>query len=75
VAGSPGRSRAQPTGRWRGSFSRTSAPTEDGWLVVDVRESEEAFRQFGETLMPILRDLGVPDVRPRLHPAFNVVTR
>ena len=58
-----------------GLVSHTSAPTEDGWLVVDVWESEEAFRQFGETLMPILRDLGVPDVRPRLHPAFNVVTR
>ncbi|MFD8276192.1 hypothetical protein [Streptomyces flaveolus] len=42
---------------------------------MDVWEAEETFRQFGETLMPTLRDLGVPDVRPRLHPAFNVVTR
>ncbi|MEV5518557.1 hypothetical protein AB0L50_37655 [Streptomyces flaveolus] len=57
--------------------ARTARPTGrlDGWLVVDVREAEETFRQFGETLMPILRDLGVPDVRPRRRPAFNVVTR
>ncbi|WP_200303611.1 hypothetical protein [Streptomyces adelaidensis] len=58
-----------------GLISHTSAPTPDGWLVVDVWESEEAFREFGETILPILRELGVPDARPRIHPVFSMVTR
>ena len=36
-----------------------------GFRVVDVWESEEAFRQFGEKLRPILEEVGVegaPDV-------------
>ncbi|MBK3624058.1 hypothetical protein JHN59_04235 [Streptomyces sp. MBT49] len=58
-----------------GLIPHTSAPTENGWLVVDVWESEEAFRQFGEALGPILRELGVEGVRPRTCPVLNVVTR
>jgi hypothetical protein len=75
VAGKPGP--VKSPGDWpvAGLVSHTSAPTDDGWLVVDVWESEEAFRQFGETIMPILRDLGVQDVQPRVYPVFNVVTR
>lgn len=43
--------------------------------MVDVWESEEAFRQFGETIVPILRELGVPDIRPKVCPVFSMVTR
>lgn len=38
---------------------------ENAFRVVDVWESEDAFRRFGEHLMPILQELGVqgqPDV-------------
>lgn len=58
-----------------GLISHTSAPMDGGWLVVDVWESEEAFREFGKTLLPILQELGLPDVQPRTYPVFNVVTR
>lgn len=58
-----------------GLISHTAAPTSNGWLVVDVWESEEAFQQFGETLIPILRELGLADVQPQTYPVFNVVTR
>jgi hypothetical protein len=40
---------------------------ENGFRVVDVWESEEAFRRFGEILLPILGEIGVagkPDVFP-----------
>ena len=31
----------------------------DGFRVVDVWESEDAFARFGEALVPILREIGV----------------
>ncbi|WP_328869568.1 hypothetical protein OHT76_05305 [Streptomyces sp. NBC_00287] len=58
-----------------GLISHTSAPTPNGWLVVDVWESEEAFRQFGEIILPVLQELGVPDAQPRIYPTHTVVTR
>ncbi|MBK3633485.1 hypothetical protein ACWC9X_27675 [Streptomyces asoensis] len=58
-----------------GLISHAAAPTEHGWLVVGVWESEEAFRQFGEALGPILRGLGVEGVRLRTCPVLNVITR
>ncbi|MFF1450666.1 hypothetical protein ACFVYF_21365 [Streptomyces sp. NPDC058274] len=57
-----------------GLISHTAAPTPDGWIVVDVWESEEAFRRFGEVLLPILREAGTPEVEPKIYPVFNLVT-
>lgn len=75
VAGRPGPVESVSDWPVAGLVSHTAAPTDKGWLVVDVWESEEAFQQFGRTLMPILRDLGLPDVTPRTHQVFKVVTR
>ncbi|WAZ19947.1 antibiotic biosynthesis monooxygenase [Streptomyces cinnabarinus] len=58
-----------------GLISHTSAPTPNGWLVVDVWESDEAFQRFGEIIVPILRELGAPDVEPKIYPVHTVVTR
>jgi hypothetical protein len=41
--------------------------------VVDVWESEEAFGRFGETLMPILQELGVQG-QPEVYPAHTFVS-
>jgi hypothetical protein len=38
--------------------------------VVDVWESEDAFEGFGETLLRILKDIGV-DAQPDIYPAAN----
>ncbi|MBT1188045.1 hypothetical protein HET69_29730 [Streptomyces sp. CJ_13] len=57
-----------------GLISHTAAPTPNGWVAVDVWESEEAFRQFGEIIMPILHEVGAPDVQPKIYPVFNQVT-
>ncbi|WP_434595492.1 hypothetical protein [Streptomyces sp. A5-4] len=58
-----------------GLISHACAPTSDGWFIVDVWESEEAFQQFGEIIMPILQELGVPDTQPKIYPVFNLITR
>jgi hypothetical protein len=57
-----------------GLISHTAAPTPNGWFVADVWESEEAFRRFGESIMPILHEAGAPEVQPKIYPVFNLVT-
>jgi hypothetical protein len=44
----------------------------NGFRVVDVWESEEAFQRFGEKLMPILQELRV-EVEPEIYPALAFV--
>jgi len=75
VSGRPGPVKSAADWPVAGLVSHTAAPTDDGWLVVDVWESEEAFREFGETIIPILRELGLAEAQPRIYPAFNVITR
>ena len=43
----------------------------NGFRVVDVWESEEAFRQFGEKLMPIMGELGIARVAQRVGRAVR----
>ena len=44
-----------------------------GFRVVDVWESDESFRRFGETLVPVLRELGV-EGEPEVYPAHTFVS-
>ena len=44
----------------------------DGWMVIDVWESREAFDRFSETLMPILAKAGVNTdaAKPEITPVY-----
>ena len=55
-----------------GILSHVAGPTDDGWQVVDVWESEEAFQRFGELIGPLLQEEGMPGV-PRLIQAHAFV--
>ncbi|MFJ9604890.1 hypothetical protein ACIRS1_00865 [Kitasatospora sp. NPDC101176] len=57
-----------------GLLSHTAGPTEDGWHVTDVWEARGAFIRFSEVLMPILEEVGIPTVPPRILEAHAVVT-
>jgi hypothetical protein len=50
----------------------TAGQGANGFRVVDVWESEEAFGRFGETLGPILEEIGVDDP-PEVYPAHTFV--
>jgi hypothetical protein len=50
----------------------TSGPSDTGFRVIDVWESEEAFARFGETLGPIMQQLGL-DATPKVYPVHNFV--
>ena len=48
-----------------GLLAHVAGQTDKGFRVVDVWESDDAFRQFGEKLTPILKEVGIegaPDV-------------
>jgi hypothetical protein len=44
----------------------------NGFRVVDVWESEEACSRFGETLAPVMQEVGV-EAQPELYPAHAFV--
>ena len=41
--------------------------------VVDVWESQEAFNAFGQTLLPILQQVGVDPGQPELTQVHNII--
>ena len=49
------------------------ARPEGGWSVVDIWESEDAFNEFGKTLMPIAQKLGFNVPPPKAVPAHYVL--
>jgi hypothetical protein len=46
---------------------------EGGFRVVDVWASEDAARRFGETLVPVLREVGI-EAEPEMYPAHTFVS-
>ncbi len=70
-----GRSRLESPSDWptAGLLAHIAGPAEGGFRVVDVWESEEAFRRFGEALMPILQEIGVEGA-PDVYPAHTYVS-
>ena len=56
-----------------GLLAHISGQGPSGFRVVDVWESEDAFRRFGETLMPVLREIGV-EGQPEIYPAHTFVS-
>jgi hypothetical protein len=71
----PGRGRMESPSDWpaAGLLVHATGQGEDGFRVVDVWESEEAFQRFGDHLMPILQELGVTD-QPEVYPAYSFVS-
>lgn len=57
----------------KGLVSHVGAPTPDGGLlVVDIWESEDAFNEFGKTLMPLIIKQDIQLVAPKIYPVHYV---
>jgi len=69
-----GKSRMESSGDWpvEGLLAHISGQGKNGFRVVDVWESEDAFRRFGETLIPILQEIGA-EGEPEIYPAHTFV--
>jgi len=57
-----------------GRLFHVAAPQGEGWHVTDVWESEEAFKHFAETMMPILVKSGVEPAEPLMLHVHNIIT-
>src|SRR5215210_1944817 len=70
-----GKSRLQTKGDWpvQGLISHQAGDGPDGFVVVDIWESEEAFAVFGETVGPIMEEVGITDP-PAVFPAYAFVS-
>jgi hypothetical protein len=70
-----GKDRMESPSDWpaEGLLVHATGDGADGFRVVDVWASEAAFREFGETLIPILDDMGVTDL-PEVYPAHSFVS-
>jgi hypothetical protein len=70
-----GKDRPQLPSDWpvEGLLVHAAGEGPNGFRVVDVWESEEAARQFGEKLAPHLREAGIT-VEPELYQAHTFVS-
>jgi hypothetical protein len=70
-----GKSRLESPADWpaEGLLVHAAGQSESGFRVVDVWESEEAFGRFGESLEPILQEIGVEGA-PEVYPAHTFVS-
>jgi hypothetical protein len=57
-----------------GRMSHVAARKGDGYLVVDVWESQASFDSFGEKLVPMIVEAGGTPVPPEVHPVHNMIT-
>jgi len=57
-----------------GLMFHACATSPNGLKVCDVWESEESFKKFGETLMPLLKKHGIEAVPLEIYPVHNMVT-
>ena len=71
---SGGKSRMSSPADWpvKGLLSHAAGQGPTGFRVVDVWESEEAFRQFGEKLEAIMKAIGISG-QPEVYPAHTYV--
>jgi hypothetical protein len=58
-----------------GLLMHSAGPTEDGWYVYDVWESQDHLQRFvQERLMPAMQELGVPvGNQPQIYEIYNLV--
>jgi len=70
-----GKDRLESPADWpvEGLLAHISGQGPNGFRVVDVWESEDAFRRFGESLLPILQDLGV-EGEPEIYGTHTFVS-
>lgn len=70
-----GKDRAESASDWPvgGLLFHAVGESPSGFRVVDVWESEEAVRKFGEKLAPHLQEAGIT-TQPEIYPAHTFVS-
>jgi hypothetical protein len=68
-----GRARSPSDWPVEGLLAHVAGESPNGFRVIDVWESEDALRRFGEILRPVLQELGVEEGQPEVYPAHTFV--
>lgn len=70
-----GRTRLEQPSDWpvEGLLLHVAGETANGFRVVDVWESEEAFGRFGEALAPIMAKVGIEE-QPEVYSVHTFVS-
>ena len=57
----------------KGVLAHMAGPMPGGWRVVDVWQSEAAFKKFGKALTPVLKEVGIADAEPKIFPLVRFI--
>jgi hypothetical protein len=60
-------------GKPKGPAHHSTFGPDDHLMVYDIWDSQEDFDAFGQTLMPILADIGVDAGQPDVMPVHRIV--
>jgi hypothetical protein len=60
-------------GRPPGRQSHVAARKGNTYFVVDLWDSQEAMDRFAQTLVPVLKQAGIPVAQPQIYPVHNVI--
>jgi hypothetical protein len=58
---------------FEGLLVHVAAETEDGFMIVDVFESQEAYERFGKEIAPIPKEVGIEEP-PKAYPAHTFIS-
>lgn len=59
---------------YKGGIFHVAGPTESGWRIVDIWESQEAFDSFAQShLMPITQKHGIAPPEVSVWPVHNTL--
>jgi hypothetical protein len=68
-----GRLEAAGAGAPAGRLSHVALETNGLIQVFDVWDSQESFEAFGETLLPIMAEVGSDPGQPQVSPVHNII--
>jgi hypothetical protein len=57
----------------KGVLAHMAGPMPKGWRVIDVWQSEAAFKRFGKKLVPTLKQAGLPRTKPKIFPLVRFI--
>jgi hypothetical protein len=61
-------------GKPKGRIYHIAVRKGDGSMIItDIWESAELLEEFGKTLIPVLKSVGVTPVEPVVYPVFNTI--
>ena len=57
----------------KGVLAHMAGPMPGGWRVVDVWQSEAAFKKFGKALLPAMKEAGIAESEPKIFPLVRFI--